>query len=258
MQRSTVAARRRFGGIDDPWGGKMNELVRIFARDLRASSIWRRVGQMVAALLLVNLWSIAAMAADGGKPVRIVAFGDSLTAGYGVAPADAFPVQLEKALRAKGHPVEIVNAGVSGDTTAGGLARFDWAIQDGTDIVILELGANDALRGIDPELSKAALDKIMGRLKARGIKVLLAGMKAPANWGAEYVAKFDAMFPELAAKYGAALYPFFLDGVVQRPDLNQGDGLHPNAKGVTEIVTRILPMVQALLPQTTSPQTKLD
>jgi acyl-CoA thioesterase-1 len=234
----------------------MNELAHAFT----GCCLKRRLGRfgrwhMVLAALMFNLTAGAATADDGRKPFRIVALGDSLTAGYGVAPSEAFPAQLEKALRAKGHNVEILNAGVSGDTTAGGLQRFDWAVPEGTDAVILELGANDALRGIDPDLSRAALDKILGKLKARSIgKVLLAGMKAPSNWGADYVAKFDAMYPELAAKYQATLYPFFLDGVAQRPDLNQPDGLHPTAKGIAEIVSRILPSVESIITPRSEPK----
>ena len=204
--------------------------------------------QMVAALAIVNMGAAMTVnAAEPSAPVRIVAFGDSLTAGFGVAPNDAFPVQLDAALKAKGRAVEIVNAGVSGDTTAGGLARFDWAIPSGTDAVILELGANDALRGVDPKLARAALEKIVAKLKARKIDVLIAGMKAPGNWGPAYAAEFDAIFPDLARGSGLLLYPFFLDGVAMQPGLNQPDGLHPTAKGVAEIVTRILPSVEALI-----------
>jgi acyl-CoA thioesterase-1 len=236
----------------------MNDLAHTFTVRWSLRQVLRllspRVVQMVAAVVLFNLSAGGAMAGDAVKPIRIVAFGDSLTAGYGLAPNDAFPVQLERVLRAKGYNIEIVNAGVSGDTTGGGLARFDWAIPDGTDAVILELGANDALRGIDPELTRKALDQILAKLKARNIKVLIAGMKAPSNWGADYVAKFDPIFPELAAKYGAKLYPFFLAGIAQRQDLNQSDGLHPTAKGVGEIVNRILPATEQLIATVTAAQ----
>lgn len=181
------------------------------------------------------------------EPVRLVALGDSLTAGFGLPAADAFPVKLATALRAKGHAVEIANAGVSGDTTSGGLARLDWAVPDGTEGVILELGANDALRGLPPDVPRQALDTILARLKDRGIPVLLCGMRAPRNLGPDYAAAFDAIFPDLAAKYGALFYPFFLEGVAVRRELNQGDGLHPTAAGVDAIVSGILPYVEQLL-----------
>ena len=206
-----------------------------------------RLLHMVAAALLFNVAALPSRAQQGAPPLRIVAFGDSLTAGYGLGQSDAFAAQLERALQAKGHIVSVANAGVSGDTSGGGLQRLDWAVPPGTQAVILELGANDALRGIDPDLTRQALDTILSRLKARDVAVLVAGMRAPANWGPEYVARFDALFGELAAKHGALLYPFFLDGVVGRAALNQGDGLHPTAAGVGEIVTRILPSVEKLI-----------
>lgn len=206
------------------------------------------LAQVVALVAVFNaLIGVSVPYAAGSAPIRIVAFGDSLTAGFGVPPADAFPAQLSAALKAKGRAVEIVNAGVSGDTSAAGLARLDWAIPEGTDAVILELGANDALRGIDPALTRKALGEIVNRLKARNIDTLIAGMKAPPNWGADYAAKFDPIFPELASANGLILYPFFLDGVVMQPGLNQPDGLHPTSKGVAEIVKRILPSVDELI-----------
>lgn len=207
-------------------------------------------------LLLTQVGVLAAMfnalgsrpaAAAGPGPVRIVAFGDSLTAGFGLAPNEAFPVQLAAALKAKGRSVAVTNAGVSGDTSAGGLARFDWAIPEDTDAVILELGANDALRGIDPALTRKAMGEIVARLKARRIEVLIAGMKAPSNWGDAYSKSFDSIFPELAEANGTLLYPFFLEGIVMQPGLNLPDGLHPTARGVAEIVKRILPSVEALI-----------
>jgi len=181
------------------------------------------------------------------KPVRIVAFGDSLVAGYGLSKQDAFPAKLEKALRAKGYAVTIENAGVSGDTTAGGLARLDWSIPQGTQAVILELGANDALRGLDPKAARRALETMITRLKGRGIQVLLAGMLAPRNYGPDYAKAFDPIYPELAAAHDLVLYPFFLDGVVSDRALNQGDGIHPTAAGVDVIVARILPKVEELI-----------
>ncbi len=180
-------------------------------------------------------------------PIRVVAFGDSLTAGYRLQANAAFPSQLHRALAGEGYDVEVINAGVSGDTTAAGLERFDWAIPDNTDAVILELGANDALRGIDPAVARRNLDTILQRLRARNIEVLIAGMKAPRNFGQDYVARFDAIFPDLAQAHGALLYPFFLDGVALQQDLILDDGLHPNTKGVAAIVRRITPAVEELI-----------
>ncbi len=183
-------------------------------------------------------------AAAADRPVKLVAFGDSLTAGYGLPAGQAFPVKLEQALKAKGLAVEIANAGVSGDTATDGLSRIDWSVPDGVDGVILELGANDALRGLDPKITRDALDKLLARFKARGIPVLLTGMRAPPNMGADYVARFDAIFPDLAKAHDVPLYPFFLDGVAALRDLNQRDGIHPTAAGVDLIVARIAPMVE--------------
>lgn len=188
-----------------------------------------------------------AQAQAGKRPVRIVAFGDSLTAGYRLPSADAFPVKLEKALRTKGIAVEIANAGVSGDTTAAALERLDWAVPDGTDIVILELGANDALRGLDPAAARRNLDAIIKRVAAKGARILLAGMRAPRNWGDDYVQRFDAIFPALAESHRLPLYPFFLEGVALRAELNLDDGLHPNARGVDQIVKGIAPMVERMV-----------
>lgn len=217
-------------------------------REQRALTL---AGEMGRALVLVNLWLVAALgpafAAERTGPVHIVAFGDSLTAGYGLKASDAFPEQLAAALKAKGHDVEIANAGVSGDTAAAGLERFDWAVPDGTDAVILELGANDALRGIDPAKTRANLDRILTKLRARNIEVLLAGMLAPRNLGKEYERKFASIYTDLAEKHGALLYPFFLDGVALDPKLNLDDGLHPTGKGVGIIVERILPKVEELI-----------
>jgi acyl-CoA thioesterase I len=195
--------------------------------------------------LAVMLASPAVLASD--RPLRIVAFGDSLTAGYGLPADAAFPAKLEQALAAKGIATDIANAGVSGDTTSGGLARLDWSIPDGTEAVIVELGANDALRGLDPKLTRSALEAMLDRLKARHIPVLLAGMLAPRNLGPDYDAAFDAIYPDLAKKYGAILYPFFLAGVAGDPKLNQRDGLHPTAAGVDVIVAKILPDVERLV-----------
>jgi acyl-CoA thioesterase-1 len=188
------------------------------------------------------------VAAD--QPVRIVAFGDSLSAGFGLAGSDAFPVKLEKALKAKGIAATVANAGVSGDTASGGLERLSWSVPDGTDAVILELGANDALRGLDPKLTEKALDAILTRLDQRHIPVLFAGMMAPPNMGADYAKAFNAIYPALAAKHPVIFYPFFLDGVAADPKLDQADGMHPNAAGVDVIVARILPAVEKLVAQT--------
>lgn len=202
-----------------------------------------RTAGFVLLLLLTTLTT--ALAAE--QPVKIVALGDSLTAGYGLSSAEAFPAKLEKALRARGVSVEIANAGVSGDTAAGGLARLDWAVPDGTDAVIVELGANDMLQGKDPRLARRALDEIVRRLTDRRIVVLLAGMRAAPNMGTEYAREFEAIYPELAAKYDLVFYPFFLDGIAAEGRLNQRDGLHPTRAGVDAIVTRILPKVEELV-----------
>ncbi len=197
------------------------------------------------AILLLSL--ALPIASRGGEPIRIVAFGDSLTAGLGLSADDAFPAKLETALREKGMDVAITNAGVSGDTTTGGLARLDWTLGGPVDGVILELGANDALRGIDPAIARAALDEITTRLKAREISILLTGMLAPPNMGPEYGAEFNAIYPELSQAHNILLYPFFLDGVAGSPRLNQPDGLHPTAEGIDMIVARILPSVEKLI-----------
>lgn len=190
---------------------------------------------------------VPAYARAASRPMNIVAFGDSLTAGYGLAANEAFPAQLQRALEAKGVAVTVVNAGVSGDTTAAGLSRLDWSVPDGTDAVILELGANDALRGFDPAVTRKTLDAILHRFQERKIPVLLCGMLAPPNLGAEYGRAFNAIYPDLAAETGAILYPFFLTGVAADPKLNQRDGMHPTAAGVAAIVTRILPQVDELI-----------
>jgi acyl-CoA thioesterase-1 len=180
-------------------------------------------------------------------PLKLAVLGDSLTAGYGLPATAAFPVRLEKALREKGLKVDVLNAGVSGDTASGGRDRLDWSVPDGTEAVIVELGANDALRGLDPAVTRAALEEIIKKLQARKIAVMLAGMYAPRNYGAEYAAKFDPIYPELAKAFDVPLYPFFLDGVAAEAKLNQPDGLHPTAEGIDIIVARILPAVEQFL-----------
>jgi acyl-CoA thioesterase-1 len=205
----------------------------------------RRSGFVAAAT--AALWLVLAQQPAGAQAMKLVAFGDSLTAGYGVAAQDAFPVKLQQALAAKGIAAEIVNAGVSGDTASGGLSRLDWSLPDDAKGVILELGANDALRGIDPAVTRKALDQILARLKEKNIPVLLCGMRAPPNLGPEYAAKFDPIYAELAAQYGVIFYPFFLEGVAAERGLNQGDGIHPTAAGVDVIVRAILPKVEELI-----------
>jgi acyl-CoA thioesterase-1 len=202
---------------------------------------------LALALFLLMLALPASAQIQVAKPVKIVVLGDSLSAGLGLAGSAAFPARLQKALKGKGIDVDMVNAGVSGDTTSGGRDRLDWSVPDGTDAVILELGANDALRGIDPKVARAALTEILTRLQARKIAVLLCGMLAPPNYGADYSAKFNAIYPDLAKTFSVPLYPFFLDGVATNAKLNQADGLHPTAEGVDQIVKNILPTVEAFL-----------
>ena len=197
--------------------------------------------------------ALAAMAAPAsaplaqGQPLRLVVLGDSLTAGYGLPQEAAFPAVLERALKAKGYRVEITNAGVSGDTSSGGLDRLDWSVPDGTDGVIVELGANDMLRGLDPAVPRQAIGAIVERLKARNIPVMLAGMYASRNLGPDYVQKFDSLYPDIAKRHDLVLYPFFLDGIAGERSLNLPDGLHPTAKGVEIIVGRILPTVESFI-----------
>jgi acyl-CoA thioesterase-1 len=190
-------------------------------------------------------YSFANNTAESTK--RLLILGDSLTAGYGLAAEEAFPAQLEEALLQSGRNVSVINAGVSGDTSAGGLARLDWALQDDPQMVIVALGGNDALRGLPPEETFANLDAILERLKVAGIHVILIGMKAPRNLGESYTTAFDQLYPRLAQKHNVGVYPFFLDGVALDPALNQNDGIHPNARGIALIVERILPLVESAL-----------
>lgn len=203
-----------------------------------------RLVNLTAALLLL---AFAAAGAATAAPARLLLLGDSLTAGYGLPAADSFPAQLEAALAKAGIAAEVINGGVSGDTTAGGLARLDWALADDPDVVILELGANDGLRGLDPAATRANLDAILSRLAAKDIAVLLVGMLAPPNLGPEFGKAFNAIFPSLAKAHDVAFYPFFLDGVATDPALNQPDGIHPNAAGVAVIVEGLLPHLLAVL-----------
>lgn len=207
----------------------------------------RTLPLLLCLMISVMMATFAHAPANAADTLRIVAFGDSLTAGFGLPPGQDFASRLEAALKKRGHDVSIANAGVSGDTTAGGLARFDWAIDEGTDAVIVELGANDVLRGIPPKTTRANLNEILARLEKRNIPVLVAGMRALANWGPDYAKAFEAIFPELSDKYGAIYYPFFMEGVIDRPDLKLDDALHPNQNGVEEIVRRILPLVEQLI-----------
>lgn len=197
---------------------------------------------MSAILLFSGIFS-----ARAAQPIVIVTYGDSLSAGYQLSEKDAFPAQLEKALKARGHNVRLINASVSGDTTAAGLARFDWSFPEKADAAILELGANDALRGLDPNGTRANLDKLLLKIKEKGAEPLLTGMLAPRNMGAKYSGSFDKIYPELAKKHDVLLYPFFLFDVVGKRELNLADGLHPNPKGVKKIVDQILPKVEELL-----------
>jgi acyl-CoA thioesterase-1 len=214
-------------------------------------SYWKCGAAVHLAALLCLLTAAAAAEGQSARladsPVRIVVLGDSLTAGLGLPANASFPAKLESALRKKGLAVEITNAGVSGDTAVGGLARLDWSVPPGTDAAIVELGANDMLRGIDPKVIRAALAEIVRRLKERHIAVLLAGMRAAPNLGPDYGRQFERIYSDLAAQEGVMLYRFFLDGVAAEVKLNQPDGLHPNAAGVEEIVRRMLPGVEELV-----------
>ena len=222
---------------------------------LRRYGGWSRRFNAIAAIWFAAFLSAAAASAPAfaqtppATPgqISLLVLGDSLAAGYGLAASEAFPAQLERALKAKGHNVNVINAGVSGDTTAGGRARLEWSLADKPQAVIVELGANDGLRGLEPKSTADNLDAILAALKARGLPTLLAGMYAPPNLGAAYGKEFNAIYPRLAERHGALLYPFFLDGVAAEAALNQGDGIHPNAKGVAVIVDRILPSVEKLL-----------
>lgn len=225
---------------------RLRELARPVAQGLSRRCV---VVTLLAVALAASAGSSPSVAqpASASKPQRLLAFGDSLTAGYGLAAADGFTARLEAALRAEGLAVEVINAGVSGDTTAGGLARIAWTLAERPDALLLELGANDGLRGIPPDSTYANLDGIVRAAQAAGVPLLLAGMYAPRNMGPDYVAAFDAVYPRLAAARDVPLHPFFLEGVATRPELNQPDGIHPNPAGVDILVRAILPKVKALL-----------
>jgi acyl-CoA thioesterase I len=215
--------------------GSLSSRYRAFTRVLKQ---WIVLGAVTLA---------AASPVAAAEEIRLMVLGDSLTAGYGLPAEDAFTARLQAALDEGGIAAVVINAGVSGDTTAGGLARIDWALSDRPTHAIVELGANDALRGIDPKTTRRNLDAIVSRLQAEGVEIMLAGMYAPPNWGRKYEADFRSIYPDLAKKYGVGLYPFFLDGVAAQSELNQPDGIHPNEKGVEVIVERILPSVRRLL-----------
>jgi acyl-CoA thioesterase-1 len=219
---------------------------RIFARPLAAGPVLPGSLRAVALAALAVLAAWPGMAA-AKEPIKILAFGDSLIHGYGLPAGETFPELLEAALRESGLDARVINGGNSGDTSAAGRARLDWALAADPDLVLLELGGNDGLRGIDPAATLENLDAILARLRAEGLPVLFAGMLAPRNLGADYAAEFDAVFPRLAAKHGVAFYPFFLDGVAMQPGLNQSDGIHPNGTGVRVIVQRILPRLLGVI-----------
>lgn len=210
---------------------------------LPVKHVWRLIVLTVACAAIMALPGRG----EATQPVKIVALGDSLTAGLGLPAEAAFPAKLNEALKRKGIPATVTNAGVSGDSATGGLERLDWSVPEGTDAVILELGANDMLRGVDPKVTRKALGAIITKLQARNVAILLCGMKAAPNMGADYVREFDAIYPALASTHGVVFYPFFLEGVAADRSLNQPDGLHPTAAGVDVIVERILPKVEELV-----------
>jgi len=200
-----------------------------------------------AALVSILLARSLTRGAAAEQPIRILALGDSLTQGFGLPLGSDFPAQLERALKARGHDVAVINAGVSGDTSTGGLSRLDWSLADDPDAAIVEFGGNDALRGIAPDVTERNLDAMLEKLAARGVPALFAGMLAPRNMGPDFAARFDAIYPRLAEKHGVLFYPFFLDGVMFDPSLMQNDGTHANAAGVAEIVRRMLPLAEQLI-----------
>ncbi len=208
---------------------------------------WPIAARFAVRALLVALVVVVSAAAAAAKPLTILMLGDSLTAGYGLLKGESLPERLEAALKREGLDVDVVNAGVSGDTSAGGRARLGWALSENPDAVIVALGANDGLRGLQPEETRANLGAIVERARTRGLPVLLAGMRAPPNLGREYGAEFEAVYEELAAAHDILTYPFLLEGVAAQPHLNQDDRIHPNARGVEVIVERLLPFVRQLI-----------
>lgn len=208
-----------------------------------------KVYQIVTSLVFTVCVSLSFPAISA--PLKLVVLGDSLSAGYQLAPQDAFPAKLQVALARRGHDVEVINAGVSGDTSSGGLSRLDWSVGPDVGAVVLELGANDALRGLPPETTRDNLNEIVRRLNERGVDVLVAGMLAPRNLGDEYAAAFDPIFADIAKAHDALLYPFFLEGVAMNPSLNLADGMHPTGEGVSVIVENVLPKVEELIARAT-------
>ena len=243
--------RRLTPGVREPISARGMQRLFRFRKIHRVSGPARPGGRLRAAALATAFLAAgllsAGPAAAADPALRLLAFGDSLIHGYGLPAGEAFPQQLEAVLRGEGFDIEVINGGNSGDTTAAGRARLDWALSDQPDLVLVTLGGNDMLRGLEPSETYRNLDAILARLKQEGLPVLLTGMLAPRNLGAEYAAEFDAVFPELAEKHGVAFYPFFLEGVAMRPALNQPDGLHPNGKGVGVIVEAILPALRPLI-----------
>ena len=207
--------------------------------------VMTRLFRNLISTVLLLIMATAGQAQE--KPVKILALGTSLTQGYGLPPGTEFTVELQAALKRAGINAEVINAGVSGDTSAGGLARLDWSLADKPDAAIIELGSNDMLRGLPPAQTEKNLRAILVRLKAAKVKVLLTGMKAQRNLGADYVKSFDGIYPRLAKEFGVLFYPFMLDGVALQPKLNQADGIHPNPEGVKVMVARMLPLVKKLV-----------
>jgi acyl-CoA thioesterase-1 len=214
---------------------------------MRVNVLRRSFGARLYGAIIMAFLVAAIPAPASAQAIKIVAFGDSLLAGFGLRANESFPAQLENALKKRGHEVDVANAGVSGDTTTGGLSRLDWSIPDGTNAVIIVLGANDMLRGMEPELARKNLSEMIKRLKDRKVEVLIGGMRAAPNLGADYAKKFDSIYADLAKEHDILIYPFFLDGVAGQRDLNMSDGIHPTPKGVSLIVERILPSVDSLI-----------
>ncbi|GBE42780.1 arylesterase precursor [bacterium BMS3Bbin10] len=215
-----------------------------------------RAPPLLYGLALAILLAFAVFSARAGEEIVLAVYGDSLSAGFGVSETQTFPVRLEDALRARGHNVRVINASVSGDTTAAGLNRFEWSFPKGAQGAILELGANDALRGLRPETTRANLDALLTRIKAKGAVPLLAGMLAPRNLGVEFTSAFDRIYPELAKKHDVLLYPFFLFDVAGKRKLNLADGLHPNPAGIDKIVEQMVPVVEELLGRISARRTR--
>lgn len=215
----------------------------------RPSTLLVPILAALSLVMMLVLMVAPTKAASDDTPIKIITFGDSLSAGYQLAQGQGFSDQLQKALDESGAKTKIVNAAVSGDTTSTGLARLDWSIPDDTDLVILELGANDALQGLPLDRTKANLEAMIKRLQERNIAILLAGMRAPPNMGPDYVGEFDAIYPKLAKSFNIPLYPFFLEGIAANPALNLKDGIHPNEQGIAVLVKNIAPYVLSIVKQ---------